>query len=117
MKKLFQNQAVAWTVLILAVALACVWGISRKSYYEGTREPRTVGDRHRINGLKTDARIIAEIPHCFIDHTGNLLYMRTTRDLRHNTTIRLVQLYLRVDRIGKDLTTVFHHGACGFIAA
>ena len=37
MKKLFQNQAVAWTVLILAVALACVWGISRKSYYESRK--------------------------------------------------------------------------------
>lgn len=37
MKKLFQNQAVAWAVLILAVALACVWGLSRKDSYESKK--------------------------------------------------------------------------------
>ena len=37
MKKLFQNQAVAWIVLILAVALACVWGLSRKDAYESRK--------------------------------------------------------------------------------
>ena len=37
MKKLFQNQAVAWVVLILAVALACVWGLSRKDAYESKK--------------------------------------------------------------------------------
>lgn len=37
MKKLLQNQAVAWVVLILAVALACVWGLSRKDAYESKK--------------------------------------------------------------------------------
>jgi uncharacterized membrane protein YgcG len=37
MKKLFQNRAVAWIVLILAVALACLWGYNRKDHYESRK--------------------------------------------------------------------------------
>ena len=37
MKKLFQNQVVAWAILILAVVLACVWGLSRKNAYESKK--------------------------------------------------------------------------------
>ena len=33
MKKLFEKQAVAWVVLILAVALAALWGYNRKDHY------------------------------------------------------------------------------------
>ena len=37
MKKIFQNRVVAWAVLILAVALACFWGISRKEHFESKK--------------------------------------------------------------------------------
>ena len=37
MKKLFQNPIVAWAVLILAVALACVWGQFRRESYESKK--------------------------------------------------------------------------------
>ena len=37
MKKLFQNQVVAWVVLVLAVVLACAWGQMRKGTYESKK--------------------------------------------------------------------------------
>ena len=37
MKKILQNQVVAWVLLIAAVALACFWGFSRKDAYEAKK--------------------------------------------------------------------------------
>ena len=37
MKKILQNQVVAWILLIAAVALACFWGFSRKDAYEAKK--------------------------------------------------------------------------------
>lgn len=59
MKKLFQNQVVAWIVLILAVALACLWGYNRKDHYE-SRKTTELLDVHYRQWICDDAKLISD---------------------------------------------------------
>ena len=59
MKKLFQNQVVAWVVLILAVALACLWGYNRKYHYEA-RKTTELLDVKYYQWIADDAKLLSD---------------------------------------------------------
>jgi len=59
MKKLFQNQVVAWVVLILAVALACLWGYNRKDHYEA-RKTTELLDVKYYQWIADDAKLLSD---------------------------------------------------------
>ncbi len=59
MKKLFQNQAVAWIVLILAVALACLWGYNRKDHYEARKATELLEVKYR-QWVCDDAKLLSD---------------------------------------------------------
>ena len=58
MKKLFQNQVVAWIVLIAAVALACFWGFSRRDAYE-SRKTTELLDVKYYEWVNDDAKLLS----------------------------------------------------------
>ena len=59
MKKLFQNQAVAWILLIAAVALACLWGYSRRDVYEA-RQSTQLLDVTYYNWINDSAKLLSD---------------------------------------------------------
>jgi len=59
MKKLFENRAVAWIVLILAVALACLWGYNRKAHYEA-RKTTELLDVKYYQWVNDDAKLLSD---------------------------------------------------------
>lgn len=59
MKKLFQNRAVAWIVLILAVALACLWGYNRKDHYEARKTTELLDVKYR-QWVQDDAKLLSD---------------------------------------------------------
>lgn len=59
MKKLFQNQVVAWIVLIAAVALACFWGFSRRDAYE-SRKTTELLDVKYYQWVNDNAKLLSD---------------------------------------------------------
>ncbi|MBE6990288.1 MAG: hypothetical protein E7426_06035 [Ruminococcaceae bacterium] len=59
MKKIFQNQAVAWVVLILAVALAAFWGQQRRASYEAKKSTELL-DVSYYNWICDDAKLLSD---------------------------------------------------------
>src|SRR5580658_6321155 len=71
-----------------------------------TSEPGPLSDGYRVHGLVSLSGVSQRLPH----HRHNCAQMLTRRQLRYDSTIRLMGGNLREHNIGSDLLARAHHG-------
>ncbi|MBQ2062854.1 MAG: TPM domain-containing protein [Oscillospiraceae bacterium] len=80
MKKLFQNPVVAWTVLILAVVLACVLGQLRKAGFESRKTTELLDVKYH-EWINDSANMLSS------DTKNTIEYYNTKWDKEHHAVI------------------------------